>query len=560
MDDKQGWTAGPQLRGTFNILWTCISTLALCVWTAVHPNILCTSSRCRAFVTRLGMMLVAIVFPEIIISAAWRQLKSSQMLRAEMNSLCLKQPKENQIQRPDRETAENRRRQTVLPAFDFEDGLITSQPRVFQPSGTNLRDNQLHIIPEQHETMVRAPLEWTPEQAFFAVMGGFAIEVDFSNPQTQTNTPRLERRLVTTEGVIQLAKLGLIPSISTSEIQERSKADVIAKILVLAQITWFGMQVVGRLAGKLPLTLLEVHTAVHVVCTIGIYLLWLKKPYDVLSSAVLKDPDAKDMGALFSFSKALTETHHLAYTQFQSARVAYWNDRAVRAANSLLDHDPPPTPPVKEALTAAVSRCSATTSGQFVPARVTSKDQLLTNLAPGAQRALEILRTREGLSDQDVDSQNWDLLREKSENFAIREVWGGWSTDVGHEMSAEKGLHFLFNLLYGGGHLAAWASSSFPTSTEKWLWRYSAIILVLMPLWGCLWIGWWKAVSSKWKIFYPVGNGDFDIAVAPFFILLILAYALGRSFLLFESLISLRGLPKGAFATVNWSEYLPHIS
>ncbi|KAH9214341.1 hypothetical protein DL95DRAFT_281242, partial [Leptodontidium sp. 2 PMI_412] len=225
---------------TFNILWTCISTLALCVWTAVHPNILCTSSRRRAFVTRLGMMLVAIVFPEIIISAAWRQLKSSQMLRAEMNSLCLKQPKENQIQRPDRET-----------------------------------------------TMVRAPLEWTPEQAFFAVMGGFAIEVDFSNSQTQTNTPRLERRLVTTEGVIQLAKLGLIPSISTSEIQERSKADVIAKIFVLAQITWFGMQVVGRLAGKLPLTLLEVHTAVHVVCTIGIYLLWLKKPYDVLSSVVL---------------------------------------------------------------------------------------------------------------------------------------------------------------------------------------------------------------------------------------------------------------------------------
>jgi hypothetical protein len=127
-------------------------------------------------------------------------------------------------------------------------------------------------------------------------------------------------------------------------------------------------------------------------------------------------------------------------------------------------------------------------------------------------------------------------------------------------MSAEKGLHFLFNLLYGGGHLAAWASSSFPTSIEQWLWRRSAMMLVLMPLWGFLWIGWWKAASSKWKIFYPVRNGDFDIVVAPFFILLILAYALGRSFLLVESLISLRGLPKGAFATVNWSEYLPHIS
>ncbi|KAH7351251.1 hypothetical protein BKA65DRAFT_583594 [Rhexocercosporidium sp. MPI-PUGE-AT-0058] len=504
MSDKQGWTAGPQVRGTFDILWTCLSTLALCVWTAVHPNILCTTSQRHAFVIRLGIMLVAIVFPKIIISAAWRQLKSSQMLRAKINSLCLKTLKEHHIERLGGGNIDKRRnRETTLPDLDFEDrSIITSRSQRVQQSEASMCD----------------------------------------------------------KGIIQLAELGLMPSISTSEIGERSKADIIAKMFVLAQITWFGMQVVGRLAGELPLTLLEIHTAVHIVCTIGIYLLLLKKPYDVHSSILLRDPDVKDMGALFSFSRVLNETHNLAYAQFQNTRVAYWNDRVVRAANNLLDHDLLPTLPVKEALTTAISRYSALPPEQLVSTSVPSKEQTLMNLAPHAHRALEMLRTHEGFTDQDVNLRIWDMLREKSENFAIREVWGGWSIDVGHEMSTEKGLHFLFNLLHGGSHLAAWASSSFPTAVEQWLWRGSAMILVLMPLWGCLWIGWWKAASSKWKVFYPVRNGDLDVPVAPFFFLVILAYASGRSFLLVESLVSLRGLPKGAFAVVNWSEYLPHIS
>jgi hypothetical protein len=87
MSDKQGWTGGAQTRGTFDILWTCVSTLALCVWTAVHPNILLVPSSKRSLLTRLGMMVVAIVFPEIIISSAWRQLRSSQWLRTEINLL-----------------------------------------------------------------------------------------------------------------------------------------------------------------------------------------------------------------------------------------------------------------------------------------------------------------------------------------------------------------------------------------------------------------------------------------------------------------------------------------
>lgn len=87
MTDNKGWIGGPSERGSFDILWTCLATLALCAWTAVHPNILPAPSTARTMIQRLGMMVVAIIFPELIISAAWRQLRLSQWLCSEVNRL-----------------------------------------------------------------------------------------------------------------------------------------------------------------------------------------------------------------------------------------------------------------------------------------------------------------------------------------------------------------------------------------------------------------------------------------------------------------------------------------
>ncbi|KAK3345005.1 hypothetical protein B0H65DRAFT_573650, partial [Neurospora tetraspora] len=33
------WVTEPDIRGTFSILSTCIVTLVLCVWTAIHLNV-----------------------------------------------------------------------------------------------------------------------------------------------------------------------------------------------------------------------------------------------------------------------------------------------------------------------------------------------------------------------------------------------------------------------------------------------------------------------------------------------------------------------------------------
>lgn len=426
---------------------------------------------------------------------------------------------------------------------------------ITDPPTASLRRKPLPT-PTAKSELKKKITRWNSEQAFFATMGGFSVENQYLD---RANTKVTIRRLFTVDGVLQLAELGLIPTITPEDIADRSKADDVAKVFVLSQITWFGLQVIGRLASDLPVTPLELHTAVHVICAIVMYLLWIKKPYDVRNSLSLNEPGAKAIAALCNFYKITSELHAKAFTEFEAKRISYWNDRAVRAANNLLDHDAPPSPPERVSMTKLVERYLTLTED---PLTATEDDQesALMALAPSSMQGIKLLKSRGGFTEDSINTRSWNLLRENSENFAIKAVWGGWSTNTGHEMSLDKAVHFIFNFLYGGGHLAAWASSSFPTSVEQNLWRASAIMLTSIPIWGTLWILWWKAVNSKSRWLYFIRNGDLDVVVAPFFFIVMLAYFIARCYFLVESLISLRLLPAGAFLTVNWARYLPHVS
>ncbi len=110
-------------------------------------------------------------------------------------------------------------------------------------------------------------LKW----GFFAVMGGFQMAVSDdseSGERPQTLSP---------EGVLKLAAVNLRPfMIPRSFIEDRSKADTLQKGLVLLQVTWMALQCIVRKLYGLPLTLLELHTMVHVVCAIAMYAFWLR--------------------------------------------------------------------------------------------------------------------------------------------------------------------------------------------------------------------------------------------------------------------------------------------
>jgi hypothetical protein len=102
---------------------------------------------------------------------------------------------------------------------------------------------------------------------FFAVMRGFEVSVS----EIYDGAEKLR---LSPNGVLQLAKLGYPLYVPEANIDDKGKANLIQKSLVMLQVTWMATQCITRRAYGLPLTLLEIHTMVHVVCALTMYFFW----------------------------------------------------------------------------------------------------------------------------------------------------------------------------------------------------------------------------------------------------------------------------------------------
>ncbi|KAL8652818.1 MAG: hypothetical protein Q9210_002467, partial [Variospora velana] len=109
---------------------------------------------------------------------------------------------------------------------------------------------------------------------FYVLMGGFAINASPLHDRLQTV-------LLTPNGVLHLAERGRFIHISDLEIEDKSKANVLAKFLVILQFLWTMAEVLSRKAMGLPISVLEVHTLVQAGCALIMYSLWFNKPLDV---------------------------------------------------------------------------------------------------------------------------------------------------------------------------------------------------------------------------------------------------------------------------------------
>lgn len=87
--------------------------------------------------------------------------------------------------------------------------------------------------------------------------------------------------------ILVAAKKGLLPEISKEYIKDKSKADHLAKVLVIAQASWLILQVIMRWASRLPVTALELNTLAHSICALLVYSLWWDKPLDIQDPTLL---------------------------------------------------------------------------------------------------------------------------------------------------------------------------------------------------------------------------------------------------------------------------------
>ncbi|KAI5839748.1 hypothetical protein DFP73DRAFT_613638 [Morchella snyderi] len=80
---QTSWVTEPKGRGTLSILHTCISTLFLCVWNAIHPNIRINTSTIRRGLNKIQLVIIGMFFPESMLLAALIDHREARRFRSE---------------------------------------------------------------------------------------------------------------------------------------------------------------------------------------------------------------------------------------------------------------------------------------------------------------------------------------------------------------------------------------------------------------------------------------------------------------------------------------------
>lgn len=91
-----GWVSDPNGRGTAGLVTSCVLTLGLCAWSALHLNIPPKGETKRQYWSRNARwVLLGVFIPELVILAAWRQWASCRELEMELRYI-LQAEKDNE--------------------------------------------------------------------------------------------------------------------------------------------------------------------------------------------------------------------------------------------------------------------------------------------------------------------------------------------------------------------------------------------------------------------------------------------------------------------------------
>ena len=550
------WASDPSGRGTENILYSCFNTLFLCAWTAFHPNVQFVDSTFWALLYRLRWMFLAIVLPEVVLFSACSQWWAAKDLRDEINRLG------QQNSGPTRFTtfAKWRRSECVAcnpckklakcfgGSLDVTinrqkhehceclDGFRTDDDA---PDNTTGEFSQHRHV---HANLVDKPkafASWTMDQAFFAVSGGVAIDTSpFWHRPHMSLTPN---------GIILLAEIGLLPRFSKQDVQDRSRADAIAKSISCLQASWFFIQGVARVRAGLPLTLLELHTMTHIICALAMYAIWFNKPYGATSPMICSEPAMANLAALLTLRCNIGPAASLWRCALKDEK----EEISVRSVR-LFHRDP-------------------------------SDNKVFAHL-DAANKAIDFLRERNihlpfcPLLKEGVEFEDKFLVNNVS-NILVR---GRFNNGV-NKMNTfvVKIAIFVFALLYCGSHLSAW-NFQFPTFVEMWMWRGACFAMLCFPPWvmhilivlnpASALVGshddetdsldrdaWGnRSAMDRTRIVLKYGFFGIHLFFTTFIVKKFLVVS--RLYLLVESLASLRSPANGTYTTVDWTEYLPHFS
>ena len=453
--------------------------------------------------------------------------------------------------------------------------------------------------------------EWTFVHSMYAGMGGFAFDMDLLPEDYGPLFPNQQRLTLTASGALNVARCGYLPDVSLREINDKSKADGLAKALVCLQAGWMVLQTLGRMWAREPVTLLEVNTLGHVFCTFIIYLLWWHKPREVREPTVIQGPQVHLLCTYSYMASRISgrrPDQRFCLDKWRKPELSRYGWFTHADTETLPKVDTPqtlapPSPPlwrpsqvsfdlILEQSEQPLSHGSTKTfPGHFGPRPESEPEvELKTIIKRGTTFAHRLIsgdtsenqHCRRRLATEAIwtfpplqqklepqvfvtpSGNRIDWLEPHLEQLVVTTA-GDWPSDhylpgIAGEL---MGMALWFaSMGYGAVHAAAW-QEYFPSDAEKFMWRFSSVYITCA---GAIWfgaciIGWrFHWASLYWDRFIALQARWYDYAFWGLFATACgLAYVVARLFLVVDAIVSLRSMPATAYNTPNWSTLIPHL-
>ncbi|KAJ8111290.1 hypothetical protein OPT61_g6083 [Boeremia exigua] len=447
-------------------------------------------------------------------------------------------------------------------------------------------------------------------------MGGFVFEAD--NSLVNFFPDSLTRMTLLPCALRKMAHMEpmSVPDLSKRTIEDKSKANWLAKALVCLQACWFIVQVVGRSSTSAPISLLEMNTFLHAICCLIIYLAWWYKPLDISEPDLNAEPIRKlcawmimnsELGACRLLKNELTGLTTNGKGYLVHMEDLYEKD-TFDPVSEYFDHHKYPKP--EDSSNDVLHQRAEAEEGPTTPLRlypgqsihrhylILPEDQdglnntylTLDTATLECLRLVDLLRTESGAND--IWKTDWKFFYPRFRPLLVSHI-SDFDDIKDYRLAGLRGSnvfsrkldtdYFLSMMLlvagsvYGLVHLIAW-NGPFTTLTQRWMWRVSCLIIasptVVVAIiylavksnkaihpksWAYIIFAPVRLSGKLLSAMFPVGSLQLNIAVDGLWGILVLTYLAARVYLLVECFINLSQLPPEVYQVPQWSQYIPHL-